>query len=68
MIFCNLLLFFKKLVKIKIKEKGEKLLSPQFETAQGGYVNGFMSLWRLDEQFHYPWRKIRFDPKLREIK
>ena len=31
-------------------------------------MNDFVSLRRLDGRFHYPGRKSRFGPKLREVK
>ena len=68
MIFCDLLWFFKDLVKIKNKRKIEKPLPPHPQTAQGGYVNGFVSPRRLDGQFCGPERKSRFGSKLREVK
>ena len=68
MIFCDLLWFFKDLVKIKNKRKIEKPLTPHPKTAQGGYVNGFVSLWMLNGRFCGPGRKSRFGSKLREAK
>ena len=52
--FCDLLWFFKNLVKIKNKRKIEKPLPPHPQTAQGGYVNGFVSPRRLDKRFCGP--------------
>ena len=49
-------------------KKREKQLPPQPQTAQGAYVNHFISLRRLDGRFHCPRRKDRFCPKLRETK
>ena len=66
--FCDLLWFFKDLVKIKNKRKIEKPLPPHPQTAQGGYLNGFVSLRRLDGRFCGPERKSRFSSKLREAK
>ena len=42
------------------------MLPPQPQIAQVGYMNGFMSLKRLDRQFYCPGRKYIFGPKLRE--
>jgi hypothetical protein len=64
-IYCN---FSKNLVKIKNKRKIEKPLSPHPQTAQRGYVNGFVSLRRLDGRFCGSGRKNRFGSKLREAK
>ena len=36
------------------------MLSHQSQTAQGGYVNGFISLRSLDGWFHCPGRKSVF--------
>ena len=66
--FCDLLWFFKDLVKIKNKRKGEKPLSRHPQTAQGGYVNGFVSPKRLDVRFYCPRRKSKFGSKLRKAK
>ena len=49
--FCDLLCFFKDLVKIKKKRKREKPLPRHPQTAQGDYVNGFVSQRRLDGRF-----------------
>ena len=66
--FCDLLWFFKDLVKIKKKRKIEKPIPSHPQTAQGGYVNGFVSMRRLDGRFCGSERKSRFDSKLRESK
>ena len=66
--FCDLLWFFKDLVKIKNKRKIEKPLPPHPKTAQGGYLNGFVSLRRLNGRFYCPGRKSGFGSKLRKVK
>jgi len=66
--FCDLLCFFKDLVKIKNKRKGEKPLSRHPQTAQGGYMNSFVSLRRLDPQFCDSRRKKQIRPKVEEGK
>ena len=66
--FGDLLWFFKDLIKIKNKRKIEKPLPPHYQTAQGGYLNGFVSLRRLNGRFRDPGRKSRFSSKLREAK
>ena len=66
--FCDLLWFFKDLVKIKNKIKIEKPLPPHSKTAQGGYINGFVSLRRLNGRFCGPEKKSKFCSKLRELK
>ena len=53
-IYCD---FFKDLVKIKNKRKIEKPLAPHPQTGQGGYLNGFVSLRRLNGQFYGSERK-----------
>ena len=63
--FGDLLWFFKDLVKIKNKIKIEKLLPPHPQTALGGYLNGFVSLRRLNGWFYDSERKSKFDSKLR---
>jgi len=60
-------MIFKDLVKIENK-KIEKPLAPHPQTTQGGYVNGFVSMRRLDGRFYGPGRKDRFGSKLREAK
>ena len=61
-------MIFQRSSQNKNKRKGEKPLPPQPQTAQGGYVNGFMSLRRLNGRFRCPERKKRFSLKLREAK
>ena len=43
-------------------------MPPQPQTAQGGYMNGFVSLKRLDGRFCGLRRKSRFSSKLRKSK
>jgi hypothetical protein len=59
---------FKDLVEIKNKIKIEKPLPPHPKTAQRGYVNGFVSLRRMNGRFCGPGRKSRFGSKLRKPK
>jgi len=66
--FGDLLWFFKDLVKIKNKRKIEKPLPPHPQTAHGDYVNGFVSLRRLDGWFCGLGRKNKFGSKLRKAK
>ena len=69
--FGDLLWFFKdlvKIIKIKNKRKIEKPLPPHPQTAQGGYLNGFVSLRRLDGRFCSLERKSKFGSKLNETK
>ena len=61
-------MIFKDLVKIKNKRKIKKPLPPHPKTAQGGYLNGFVSPRRLNGWFYCPERKNRFGSKLREVK
>jgi len=59
-------MIFQRFNQNKHKRKGEKPLPPQPKTAQGGFVNGFTSLRRLNRQFYCLVRKTRFGSKLRE--
>ena len=53
-------MIFQRFNQNKHKRNGEKMLSHQPQTAQGGYVNGFISLRSLDGWFHCPGRKSIF--------
>ena len=48
--------------------KIEKPLPPHPKTAQGGYVNDFVSLRRLNGRFCGPEKKSKFGSRLRELK
>ena len=51
MIVLWFIVIFQRSSQNKNKRKGEKPLPSQPQTAEGGYVNGFMSLRRLNGQF-----------------
>jgi len=61
-------MIFQRFNQNKNKRKIEKPLPPHPQTAQGGYVNGFVSMRRLNGRFCGPGSKIIFGSKLREEK
>ena len=57
-------MIFQRFNQNKNKRKIEKPLPPHPQTAQGGYVNGFVSMRRLDGRFYCPKRKKQIRPKI----
>ena len=66
--FMIFFVIFQRFSQNKKIKKIEKLLPPHPQTTQGGYLNGFVSLGRLDGRFCSLERKSKFGSKLKETK